>query len=249
MDNITYNGIAEGLTIGSNSFISGSGTTAGNWVWQNPSTVQNVDKKKITVLTKVKLFGITIKRKFTDISTDEFFNRVKKDRLKLKIIDKILEKYLANIARAEMAGQVALVEKLKDNVGIVKKETEMAIAGIDTYLSKKQFETLLSKTTKHITETPIRNYTQFIPDKIITKIADLKSKNIFNEFVIVHYDPKKENSALTKEEKRRKEDPIAFGKINGSDKYYFIGDWIDDYCNLTLTEAVEIIGSKAEKLI
>ena len=40
----------------------------------------------------------------------------------------------------------------------------------------------------------------------------------------------------------RKGVPILFGLIRGSDKLYFIGDWIDDICDLTFDELIEVLG-------
>lgn len=48
---------------------------------------------------------------------------------------------------------------------------------------------------------------------------------------------KKKSYKETVEERTKKteqkRDPILFGVIRGSDKLYFIADWIDEYCDLT----------------
>ena len=58
----------------------------------------------------------------------------------------------------------------------------------------------------------------------------------------MHYDPNKEASEMTEKEVEDKKDPILFGLIQGSDKLYFVGDWIDDVCDLTFDELVEVLG-------
>jgi len=40
-----------------------------------------------------------------------------------------------------------------------------------------------------------------------------------------------------RDEKRK--DPILFGVIAGSNKLYFIGDWIDEYCDLRFDDVVK----------
>lgn len=64
----------------------------------------------------------------------------------------------------------------------------------------------------------------------------------------MHYDPKKKNTELTKKEKEKKRDPILFGIIKHSRNFYYIGDWIDEYCDLTLKEAVLIIEDKPKQI-
>lgn len=36
----------------------------------------------------------------------------------------------------------------------------------------------------------------------------------------------------------KRKDPILFGVIAGSNKLYFIGDWIDEYCDLRFDDVV-----------
>lgn len=49
---------------------------------------------------------------------------------------------------------------------------------------------------------------------------------------------------MTQKEKEKAKDPILFGVIQGSRKLYFIGDWIDDYCDLTLEKMMKTIKDK-----
>ena len=76
----------------------------------------------------------------------------------------------------------------------------------------------------------------------------LDKEKVFDDYIVAHYDPKKENAELTKQEKEKKRDPILFGVIKDSDNFYFIGDWKDEYCDLTLKEAINIIGEKENSL-
>lgn len=211
--------------------------------------VASVGKDKISLMKKIKVLGMTIKKKFTTISTDEFFNRLKREKLELKIIDSIMDDYLVSIERAKLLDQTALVEKLQDQLPIVKKETEMVLAGVTDYLTVNQVDNLLKKSDRNIRQTVLKNYTGIIPDDIVMRVSELKKKNIFDDFMVLHYDPKKENEDLTKAEKEKKKDPIIFGYVKNSDKYYYIADWIDEFCNLTMNEVVKIIGEKQKTII
>lgn len=228
-----------------NNIITSSGTSNTWAILGAPSFRED----KIRFTKKVRSWGIFLKNKITEISVDEFFGAIKKDKLKLKIIKNIFDQYLISIERAEISGQTALAESLRDSIALVKKEVEIVAAGINEYVGEKQFDELRKKSTKGIEVTPIKNFTRHIPDKVIKKIAEVRAKNIFDEFVVVHYDPQQEAIKLTKKEIEKKKDPIVFGKVNGSDKMYFIADWIDEYCNLTMEEVARITGRKASTIL
>lgn len=48
--------------------------------------------------------------------------------------------------------------------------------------------------------------------------------------------------------KARAKDPILFGMIANSDKLYFVADWTDDYCDLTLDKMLKVIGKDVLKV-
>ncbi len=66
---------------------------------------------------------------------------------------------------------------------------------------------------------------------------------VFDNYVILYYDPTGKSFSLTEyekaEEERIKKDPILFGVIKDSDKLYYIDSWIDDLCDLTWDQVVE----------
>jgi hypothetical protein len=73
--------------------------------------------------------------------------------------------------------------------------------------------------------------------------ARLDELKIFDNYVIMHYDPDGVNSSMTDEEvEEAKKDPILFGVIAGSRKLYYIGDWVDEYCDLTLDAFIDEFG-------
>lgn len=72
---------------------------------------------------------------------------------------------------------------------------------------------------------------------------------IFDNYVVLHYDPEKKGFALTEIEKKSKKDPILFGVMKGRRILYYVGDWIDDYCDLTLDKFAEMMGGEHVKKI
>lgn len=238
-----FNELESRSTSTSNFFLTNSGTQFVSTSW-----VSNTAEKKVSVISKVRLFGIHLWNKYTEMSVDEFFSRIGRNAKELKIIDGIVDKYLQRIEKAEKMGQTALVEKMKDDIEVVKKEALASLCGVKKYLTKEQIDKLINKSDKNIEITFIKNFVRHIPDELLGIKEKLDKENVFDDYVIVHYDPKKENESLTKKEIEKKKDPVLFGVIKGSTNFYYIGDWIDEYCNLTLKEIVTIVDEK-EKII
>ena len=72
---------------------------------------------------------------------------------------------------------------------------------------------------------------------------------VFDNYVVLHYDPDKKASDMTESEKKVAKDPILFGVIFGSDRLYYIGDWIDpDFCDLVWSDIENIFSGKPEVL-
>ena len=92
----------------------------------------------------------------------------------------------------------------------------------------------------------------------MTSVWEKERKNIFTEFVVVFTDYTEESTKIV-EEKRREKDPILFGifyeksgnnfssRKNLYDKFYYIGDWVDEHCDLTLSKLVEETAKKTGK--
>jgi len=237
-------------TSSSSQFSNGSGTINSNWGVMSANPTWNSDTKKVNITTKiVKWLGLYVKTKFTEIEPEVFFDTLKRNKKEVKIIDGIVDKYLISIKKAEQFGQIALAEKMKDEIEVVKKEALAVVNGVKEYLTEQQVDKLMKKSSKNIEIDNIKNFVRHLPENLIEKVEKLKKDNVFDSYVIMHYDPKKENTELTKKEKSKKKDPILFGLIKGSRNLYFIGDWVDEYCDLTLKEAVAIIEDKTKKII
>jgi hypothetical protein len=72
---------------------------------------------------------------------------------------------------------------------------------------------------------------------------------IFDNYVILHFDPEGKSTQLTEEEIRRKKDPILFGVFGESRRLYFIGDWKDEFCDLTLEELIKTLSTEDKNAV
>ena len=106
----------------------------------------------------------------------------------------------------------------------------------------------------------MENYPREIPDKIVDIIA--QTKDIFDQFYVVFTDYTGEVEKQVQKERRDK-DPILFGsfqkntgtnnfnraEIVMSDRFYFLGDWVDEYCDLTMDKFLKEAGKDKLKTI
>ena len=114
--------------------------------------------------------------------------------------------------------------------------------GINTFIYRDDIEEYIdtvAKDTVKIIE--LENYEREIPDEIVEVIAATKDK--FDQLYVVFtdYTGKVERQI---EKERRNKDPILFGTFQNQsnrtviDRFYYLGDWEDEYCDLTLDKMV-----------
>lgn len=93
----------------------------------------------------------------------------------------------------------------------------------------------------------VRNFTRTIPEDITAKKARADELGIFDNYVVLHFDPNSKSWEETEAERLRRlhPDPILFGLMKTRRVLYFVGDWVDDVCNLTLDQLADLLGTQA----
>lgn len=152
--------------------------------------------------------------------------------------------YKASIDNAKSLGQVSLVEELEDKLGLVHLESVLYGAGITTIITEELVIKFYKESKKGLSLTWIKNYIKTIPSNIAKRKTEVDALRIFDNYVILHFDPKKESYKETKKEIEDRKDPIIFGVIKGSNKLYYLGDWVDEYCDLTLENFIDKFGEE-----
>lgn len=178
----------------------------------------------------------------------EFFSTVKGIANKENVYVNRLQNYVKLVGLSEASGQVALKERLLADLIINKYESILYANDIYKVVTEEQMVEFVKKTEKGLSLTYIANYINFIPVEVINKKCEVDKLEIFDNYCILHYDPDKKSFAETEEERiereRKQRDPILFGMIAGSNKLYFIADWIDEinHDDLTFETIVDKLG-------
>lgn len=190
-------------------------------------------------------------------SIDNFFANVKKAVANLDIIEDDLTFYTDSVKKAFDNNQIALYEILKDRKKAVAREMVLVKVAKESKQSVKyvdeadvvKFYKAVQNNGRFIKLTWLRHYTRTIPDNIIKLKQKFDELRVFDNYVILHFDKTGDASQMTKKEKEKAKDPILFGVMQGSRKLYYVGDWIDEYCDLTLEKFLDTIRQEKAKTV
>lgn len=178
------------------------------------------------------------------ISPYEYFQNMK-DKLQTMDDEKLGNVYKNAIYLAERynkTGQTKGLRKLKFHIESIVKERQILDAGINKFVYRSDIEEYIQDVAdKQVVILDLKSYERNLPDEIIETLE--KVKDLFDEFYVVCTDYTGEMTRRVQEERREK-DPILFGAFLDrernaiNERFYYIGDWIDDYCDLTLDKMV-----------
>lgn len=187
-----------------------------------------------------------------ELSPQEYFNFVKEHKLDMS--DDFLTSFkniiMKELTKAMTVGQNAVVQRLAFTYGVITKERELLKHGISTYVLSEDITFYLNNVKGRVVKIiELSKYPRIIPDEVVQKISELKSLKIFDQFYVVFTDYTGETERQIAVEERQR-DPIVFGAFeektnniwNIHDRFYFIADWEDEFCDLTLTKLVQELG-------
>lgn len=182
-------------------------------------------------------------KKVYDLNVIELFDQIKILAGKEKEFKERTEAYLGLVHKAVALNQEAQLEKLISELVIHVYESVLAVSGINHYITTQDLVTLQKKCEKQLDIDYIKNFTRVVPDLVAEKKIWADNLQVFDNYVVLYYDPTGKSFDLTEYEKKEieriKKDPILFGVIQGSDRLYYIDSWVDEFCDLTWDQVVE----------
>ena len=177
------------------------------------------------------------------ITPSQYFEHLKdaKQEITSEKLKSSITAFVELAQKYNKTGQVEASKKLMYLAEVMKKEEKLVEMGINTFIYKDTIEDYITKVAdKTVKIVELSRYMRELPDEIVETVA--KVKDIFGELYVVFTDyTGKEERKVEKE--RRDKDPILFGVFKNSsvvsDRFYFLGDWVDEYCDLTLDKLIE----------
>jgi hypothetical protein len=191
--------------------------------------------------TKTKL---ETKKTPEGISPKLYFSYVKSklSTLEKKKLQERLKKLQGLVVQSKELDQQAMYEDLSRMLAVVVRESEALAVGVEKFILLEHVEKFKSKVKdKVIKFNRLEEFIRPIPAKQRAKIKAIKDKKIFDELWILYVDYTDEK-IKTNKEKIQEKDPVVFGKFAyAPDVLYFVCDWVDKYCDITLSKIVDTL--------
>lgn len=243
------------------------GSTVGSLIYEEPNEDSNSSRIRLTLeeINKKMNEGPWYKRLWNaltgkkEVVVDEveeqpmdalkFFSLVKASSKESAAVYKDrVSKYLTALHNATNIGQTALQEELIRGLITNRYESVLYAEGCYYAVTEQQVARFASECEKGLKLSYLKNFSRPIPQEVIDKIAKMNELEVFDNYVILYYDPEGTVYKETAYEEAKRRDPIIFGVIAGSKKLYYVADWIDEYCDLTLDAFVDSLGIEKEDL-
>jgi hypothetical protein len=254
-----------GTLTGINSFNDSTAATTANWItYDSTATISitsgtniyynpNQYNQYITNAGTAINFGIVQDKKVIHPQLYFKFVKSKMTKLEQKEMTERLFKLQSLVKQAENLGQKALYEDFARKIAITVREQEINVCGIEYIISKDSVDKYKDKVKDvDIRFSKLEEYSRPIPANVKKRLDKFKKLMMFDNYMVLYLDYKEKididnkkkavAEPKTNKQKIKEKDPILFGTLDyESDKLYFIADWIDEYCDLTLDKFVQTI--------
>lgn len=180
-----------------------------------------------------------------DLTPTIYFDYVKgmKKNIEDENLKVVADNCLTLLKKAKITGQTEQAKKIVKQYELIMRELRAASFGFNTIVYKSDIEKFIKDISKHpVKIIELERYPREVDDCVIDKLIEAKDNNLFDEYYVLFTDYTGEETKKVAEERRDK-DPILFGAFKNIDKnnipeerFFYIGDWVDEYCELTLNE-------------
>lgn len=179
-----------------------------------------------------------------DLTPDQYFEYIKSKRQTIddKGLQKAYDACLELINKYKVTGQTRGLRKLMFHIDCIEREREVVKLGVNTFIYRDDIEDYIDNIAKDTVKViELERYEREIPDDVVEVIAKVKDK--FDKLYVVFTDYSDKVGRTVAKEQRNK-DPIVFGTFQSKqtntviERFYYIGDWVDEYCDLTLDKLI-----------
>lgn len=196
--------------------------------------------EETAIANAVNAAGITksiLKNKFTISPTTFFkFTKSKLSKIEQKDFKERVNRLVSMLNYSKSMNQLAVYDDCSLKLASIFQEQELLVVGIDKYLYEKSIIKYLQNVQNKVIK--FKEFTEFpriVPKQVRDIYSSLRKKNVFDEYWILYIDYQDE--VKSNKQKIKEKDPILFGKLKiEPTKLYFIADWVDEYCDLTLDQ-------------
>ena len=150
--------------------------------------------------------------------------------------------------RLRESGQHELALKVESMRPVFVQEQILLEHDYKQYLSEDDLIKIFQRAEDALRLDFLENYPNPLPLDVAQKKTALDLAHAFDNYVVLHYDPSgKALKSMKEEEKRR--DPILFGMIKGSDRFYYVADWVTKDDDITLSKVLGLLHRKNARTV
>lgn len=174
----------------------------------------------------------------------EYFDSIKAkvDEITLEGLKTSYKEIPNYIEMAKKNGQEALAKKMTKYLRVMVREKILLEKGISKVVHLADIVRYIDNIPNHYVKfCELKFFPRVIPLEVSNKIQDCRNNGLFDEYYILFTDYTEEEllSEEEKQQRKKNKDPIVFGAFKGYDeRYYYIADWEDEYCDITLDKFV-----------
>lgn len=189
------------------------------------------------------------------LSPQKYFDQIK-DKKKTctdELLNKVYDNCLTLLNKYKITGQVAGMRKLLFQLECIERERELIKLNINKIVYRTDIEEYIDNIAADAVKiTELQSYLREVPDELVEIVQ--ATQHIFDVFYVVYTDYTGKDERRVEKERREK-DPILFGAFKDSqtkdvaERFYYLGDWVDEYCDLTLDRMVNEVREKTGQTI
>lgn len=157
------------------------------------------------------------------------------------------------IAYLRSIGQIDQARDMARMLDVVAAEVTLTKNGYTKFITQKEVIDFMLKAEKGVMVDFVRSYKGIIPPRAIVEKNKVDELMVFDNYVVMYYDPDIAKFELIRREareaeERKRRDPILFGMIQNSDRLYYVTDWTTEEDDLTLEKLETTIGRRASDI-
>lgn len=176
------------------------------------------------------------------LTIPEFFASMKNSAKELAIVEERAKGYELAIENAVKAGQIALAEQLVAGLNAARSETQLVAMNLPKFIEEEALVSFVKKCPRGLRLDWISNFTRVIPPRVLEVKQRADDVSAFDNYLVLHFDPEAKSYQETQAQKEARKDPVLFGVMEGRRRLYFVGDWIDEVCDLSFDQIADLLG-------
>ena len=178
----------------------------------------------------------------------DYVKNMKKD-IEDENLQVVADNCLALLKKTKVTGQTSAAKKIVEQYELIMRELKAASFGFKTICYRSDIEKFITTVeNKSVKIIELSKYPREVDDSVIDKLIIARENELFDEYYVLFTDyTMKETKKIAKH--RRDKDPILFGAFTFEpsnstnripyERMFYIGDWVDEYCDLTLEEMLK----------